>query len=72
MGRPSQLVVIEQRFGRSFRELVREQLESGRTTEEVAAYLGVPYGTLRYLLLREGGRLCRTVRFPEDRSSVSS
>ena len=62
---------IETRHGRPFESLVKELVEAGRTQEEIAAFLGLPYWSFRYLLRQRGARFFRTVEFDGEEQLVS-
>lgn len=66
------LARIESQFGRPFQAIATEHLEAGGSQADLARYLKIPYVTLRYLLLREGARVRRTVRFLGDESANAS
>lgn len=55
--------LIQLKHGRSFESLVKELVEAGRTQEEIAEYLDLPYWSFRYLLRHTGARFIRSVEF---------
>jgi AraC-like DNA-binding protein len=57
---------IELRRGRPLEDLIREQVEQGRTEEEIADDLGVSYWTFRSWLRVLGAQRHSTVRFSNE------
>lgn len=54
---------IELEHGRAFEAIVKEQVEAGRTQEEIADFLNLPYWSFRYLLRQAGARFIRSIQF---------
>jgi len=63
---------VEARHGRPIEELLREQVEAGRTLEQMAVALGVSITTLHIWMFRLGGEVVerRTVRFRSEEAAV--
>lgn len=57
---------IEIRRGECIEEIIRRQVEQGRTQDEIAADLGVSLSTYRGWLWRLGARFDTTVRFASE------
>lgn len=62
--------LIELKRGKPIERLIREQLEEGRSQEEVAADLGISFYTLRSWMYRLGARLHTVVQFESEETQA--
>lgn len=60
--------VIELKRGKTLEQIIREQVEAGRTNDQIAEDLGLSYDTYRAWLRRLGARTVKTVTFKSEES----
>lgn len=62
---------IELRRGDTIENIIRSQMEQGRTQEEIARDLGVSYWTFRSWLYRLGAQIEHRVRFASEETTAT-